>query len=77
MVMIRFVEDVKPCPFCGGTKIVVQELDDDSGVPASIDSTYFSVWCSSCSATIASFDDTSEQKAIEHWNTRVKCGDVS
>ena len=67
---MKISEDLKPCPFCGSTKLFISEEDYDGGVPALDGTTYFSVWCSKCSALVASSNDDTEQKAIEHWNTR-------
>lgn len=54
------VEEIKPCPFCGGK--------------AEIDYTcrgnYPGVYCNNCSAYIFDYS-YSEEKAIEKWNRRV------
>ena len=52
-------DELKPCPFCGGTPIV-----------SGCDDTLWSVICKKCAASI-DYNET-KQEAIEEWNRRVQ-----
>ena len=66
--------ELKPCPFCGGTDILID--------------TYLNgtmIWCTSCNATISKMSyleyhnvpdvkENVEPKVIEMWNRRVGDG---
>lgn len=55
-----------PCPFCGGTQIdQTMRLED-------LNSDFYGVWCTECTATIERLD---RDAAIEAWNRRAKAGD--
>lgn len=55
-------EELKPCPFCGGTKIGIREDDEASGM----------IWayCKECGAM--GEWDYSENGAKANWNRRVE-----
>lgn len=54
-------EELKPCPFCGGTKIGIRDENDEADGM---------IWayCKECGA-MGEWDYTL-QKAAEHWNRR-------
>lgn len=52
--------ELKPCPFCGGTDISCA----DAGYKTDI----WFVQCEDCGATFPHFD--SKEEAIDHWNRR-------
>ena len=62
------MEELKPCPFCGGKAEVIQERV--LGL--------YAVWCKDCKCqTIYQFDfgeglEVSKQKAIKVWNRRAE-----
>lgn len=65
--------ELKPCPFCGGTEIVIQSI---SGIfpRSSYQRTYKYIQCRSCFAMTA--DYATKPKAIEAWNRRVDNGRI-
>ena len=57
--------NLKPCPFCGGDKIL-----EAMQKPVSAGE-YFMIKCADCSCEITR---TSRRKAVEAWNRRVEDG---
>ena len=53
--------ELKPCPFCGGTEI---KVDNDQGI-------YF-VYCDQCECETSKY--VTEDKAIQAWNRRADDG---
>lgn len=56
------IEELEPCPFCGGDAELTIMLLGDGGVA-------YGVACLDCKAETAFFTD--EEKAVEAWNVRV------
>ena len=67
---MKALKDLKPCPFCGSTKVWLDSGDYDGGVPADYGRTCYFVFCSSCLATISPSDYFTEKDAIRAWNQR-------
>lgn len=60
--------EMKPCPFCGGEPVIVEEMWDMDGVPK------YLVRCKDCDSQNGEYDD--EYEAIDAWNERIyKYGD--
>ena len=63
--------NLKPCPFCGGTDVVLHESKQWFA---------FSVFCRNCGATVGDEGDyynegtTTREEAIALWNRRDGCG---
>ena len=78
------LNELKPCPFCGGTKLNVETRIHDAGMSGIIEIAY--VQCDECRATGTKVDDWSdsyeavtkkkslEELAIERWNRRANDG---
>ena len=71
---------MKPCPFCGGTKLFVGtiaeiEMQDEDHEDFAFNRQLYSVVCDyqegGCGASVGGCR-RSEQEAIEAWNRRVK-----
>lgn len=69
------MDELKPCPFCGGKNIGIDGKNDgfalrgESGILNSfLFETKFSVYCKSCNARSGEY--RSSGAAIRHWNTR-------
>jgi Lar family restriction alleviation protein len=62
---ITMANELKPCPFCGGTDISCA----DAGYKTDI----WFVQCEDCGATFPHFD--SKEEAIDHWNRRATDGE--
>ncbi len=60
--MSRFLRKVKPCPFCGYKKVLLESAED-----------HF-VWCPQCNATgplgETNVESTNRRTAREKWNNR-------
>lgn len=54
--------EMKPCPFCGSTNLIIK--DSENGVDEK-------VWCISCQANIPRFKGR-RTELIDAWNNRVK-----
>ena len=74
--------ELKPCPFCGGTKLVVGtiaeiEMQDEDHPDYLTNSTYYIVVCDylegGCGASTGG-NCSSEEEAIEAWNRRCNNG---
>lgn len=52
------MEDLKPCPFCGGDPVMIGEYDG-----------LYQVICPKCNGTVDDFDNVKDVSA-EKWNTR-------
>lgn len=57
-------DELKPCPFCGGTDIQLTEDVDKLGM----EPTTHYLECQGCPSTSMSF--LNYEKMINHWNTR-------
>ena len=78
------MEELKPCPFCGGTKLFVGtiaeiELTDEDHPDYSTNSEFYSVVCDytdgGCGASVGGAS-RSASEAITAWNRRVnRCQD--
>ena len=58
-------EKFKPCPFCGGTNIIIG-LASDTGYS----------WCVTCSDCWSRTGPMSREKAITAWNSRHGSGEI-
>lgn len=57
-------EELKPCPFCGGTAVVSAEHQGSQA------------WCKDCNVAtpicISNSNESSMKRAVKMWNRRVK-----
>lgn len=76
--MERKLNEIKPCPFCGGTKLFVGtiaeiELQDKDHEDYEINKQYYSVVCAynagGCGASVGGLNRSADE-AIEAWNRR-------
>lgn len=58
-------EQLKPCPFCGGNNMDIEEFTIDFAFDIG-----YIIRCRDCGCTLKSIENNSEQKAIEAWNRR-------
>ena len=54
------MDDLKPCPFCGGIAELIENVDED----------YFFVWCQTCEAETLGCEKKDD--AVRAWNRRVE-----
>jgi len=66
-------EELKPCPFCQGTKVFIYADEATIGIPAINGRQYYGVYCYECGSRTDNFEDITEELAIKRWNRR--CGD--
>lgn len=63
---VTAMDELKPCPFCGGEEIVIRPVH--GYFPKSAHRTYYYIQCRNCFAR--SGDLWRKSKAIEAWNRR-------
>ena len=63
------MENLRPCPFCGGTELAVNEHEhyDDE----------YEIWCHSCSTAICFYGEFDKSVVIQHWNRRINAATES
>ena len=66
-------EKLKPCPFCGGEKLIIDDGPCEDGVPCNWGRKEFFVYCSTCGG--ASGCKFTKEEAAEAWNRRVSDGE--
>lgn len=63
--MMEKLENVKPCPFCGGHEIYLEDYEHHPGAIR------YRVLCAECMAQVDTGTWQHGWRAIEAWNTRV------
>jgi Lar family restriction alleviation protein len=67
------MDELKPCPFCGGKVVYSDESDDPYWRPSFYDpdsrgNKHRTIYCESCSAQIDVYE--TEEQATKAWNNR-------
>jgi Lar family restriction alleviation protein len=62
--------EIKPCPFCGSTQILIERgVTDDRGKKRAL-TIAFTIYCAKCYAMFRYFGKNAYNTLIERWNRR-------